>query len=119
MGVLGNTVGNAINAYTGNSSGTNLESFLSKFSNSKGRYVDTIDPLGTFDVKFKFYPTVKAVAAVDKWTKVGQSLVNSAVSMGENLLDNATGGLYSSLTEGGAGSVMKAHDDYKDVWQHS
>ena len=71
MGVLGNVVGDAVNAYTGNSSGTNLESFLSKFSNAKGRYVDTIDPLGTFDVKFKFYPTVKAVAEVDKWTKVG------------------------------------------------
>ena len=119
MGVLGDAVGNAINAYTGNSSGTNLESFLSKFSNSKGRYVDTIDPLGTFDVKFKFYPTAKATKDVDKWTKVGQSLVNSAVAAGENFLDNATGGLYSSLTEGGSGSIMKAHDEYKETWQHS
>ena len=59
------------------------------------------------------------MTSVDKWKKVGQSLVNSAINAGENLLDNATGGLYSSLTEGGAGSVMKAHDEYKETWQHS
>ena len=54
MGFLSDTVGNAINAHKAKKEGsvtrTDLQTFLGKFGSSAGRYVETIDPLGTFDV---------------------------------------------------------------------
>jgi len=123
MSAIGDLIGNAVDAYSGKSSGTTLQSFLDKFTNSQGRYVDTLDPLGTFDVRFRFHPTLTAKELAGKsdsaWGRVGSSLVNSLKSMGTQALDNLTGGLFSSLTEGGAGSVKKAHDGFKEAGKHS
>ena len=56
MGTLGNIVGNAIDAGFGKSRGTTLQDFLSHFSSSEGKWINTIDPFSTFDVKIRFYP---------------------------------------------------------------
>lgn len=45
-------IGGAVGAFTGEGSRTSLKTFLDKFSNTAGRYVDTIDPLSLFDVEF-------------------------------------------------------------------
>jgi hypothetical protein len=123
MGALGDLVSNAVDAYSGTSSGTTLQSFLDKFSSSSGRYVDTLDPLGTFDVRFRFHPTLTAAEIAKKGGsalgRVASSLVNSLKSMGTQALDNLTGGLFSSLTEGGSGSVMKARKDFKEAGSHT
>jgi hypothetical protein len=53
MGFLDDTIGNAVNAYKAKDSATtktDLQTFLGKFSSSSGKYIDTIDPLCTFDV---------------------------------------------------------------------
>ena len=63
-------VDNLTNAYSGKSSGeTTLKDFLNKFGSTKGRYVDTLDPLTTFDVKFKFFPSIEAEKPKKKATK--------------------------------------------------
>ena len=80
MGFLGDAVGNAVNAANNNGNDvtrTDLQTFLGKFSSSAGRYVET------------------------KASRVVNSLVNSALQAGKNALDNATGGIFSSLTQGG------------------
>lgn len=61
----------------------------------------------------------KKQAKVSALRRVGQSVVNSLKQSGTNLLDNITGGLFSSLTEGGSGSVMKQHDSFKDIGRHT
>lgn len=123
MGALGDIVSDAIDAYSGKSSGTTLQSFLDKFSSSTGRYVDALDPLGTFDVRFRFHPTLTAAEIAKKGGtglgRVASSLVNSLKSMGTQALDNLTGGLFSSLTEGGAGSVMEARSGFKEAGRHT
>ena len=53
MGLLSDIAGNAVNAYNSDDSSvtkTDLQTFLNKFSSSANRYVETLDPLGTFDV---------------------------------------------------------------------
>ena len=53
MGLLSDIAGNAVKAYNSDDNATtktDLQTFLSKFSSSAGRYVETIDPLGTFEV---------------------------------------------------------------------
>ena len=117
MGVIGDLV----DAYKGESSGTTLKDFLDKFGSTKGRYVDTLDPLTTFDVKFKFFPSIEAEKPKnsDVLSRIGQSALNSLKSAGTNLLDSVTGGLFSALTEGGEGSVEKAKKDFKYKRDHT
>lgn len=124
MGALTGMIGNAIDAYSGSgSSRPKLQDFLDKFSSSQGRYVDTIDPLGLFKVRFRFFPSLTADELMQRGGsalgRVGQSLVNSLKTMGTSVLDNATGGLFSSLTEGGAGSVMNAKEKFSETGRHS
>lgn len=40
----------------GGSGGSNLKGFISKFNSTDGKYVETIDPLNTFDVTVEFFP---------------------------------------------------------------
>jgi hypothetical protein len=56
MGAIGNVIGKAIDTVSGNTPGTTLQDFLSHFSSSDGKWINTIDPFSTFDVKIKFYP---------------------------------------------------------------
>ena len=49
---LGDVIGKAVDAYNGNATGTTLEDFLTKFTPAGGAYVNTIDPLHTFEISF-------------------------------------------------------------------
>jgi len=106
MGVLGTAASKAVDAATGATHGTNLEEFLTKFSSTAGVFVDTIDPLHTFEVEFKFFPTEfspheGAVPDADDnkgWLeKLGSSLANSAMDAVNNLGDSLTGGMLGSI----------------------
>ena len=109
MGVLGTAASKAMDAATGASHGTTLEEFLSKFSSTAGVFVDTIDPLHTFEVEFKFYPIsgqphdgVPDTPAgekdfLDKLKDAGASLADSAMNAVNNLGDSLTGGLLGSI----------------------
>lgn len=112
-----------MDAYKGkkSSDGTTLKDFLDKFGSTKGRYVDTLDPLTTFEVKFKFFPSIEAEKPkkADAWSRVAQSAVNSLKAAGTNLLDSVTGGLFSALTEGGKKSVKDAKDSFKYKHDHT
>ena len=89
MGTLGNVIGKAIDAAAGNSSGTTLQDFLSHFSSSEGKWINTIDPFSTFDVRIKFYPSVEVEEKKkDLLDRLGDSLVSSAKSMVKNLANN-------------------------------
>ncbi len=77
-----------------------LSEFYSKFSSSAGKFVDTIDPLNSFDLTFEFSPNVGASndGKSDKWyEKLGDSIVSAAKTAGTNALNNLTGGIYSSV----------------------
>jgi hypothetical protein len=54
-------LGDLVNNIVGKETGTNLDQFLNKFGSSAGKYVDTINPLATFDIQMKFYPTIKSI----------------------------------------------------------
>ena len=77
-----------------------LSEFYSKFSSSAGKFVDTIDPLNSFDLTFEFSPNSGASndGESDKWyEKLGDSIVSAAKTAGTNALNNLTGGIYSSI----------------------
>ena len=105
MGVLGTAASKAVDAATGATHGTTLEEFLSKFSSTAGVFVDTIDPLHTFEVEFKFFPTettahdgIMTGEKNNSWLgNLGSSLANSAMDAANNLADNLTGGLLGSI----------------------
>ena len=64
---ISDTVGSLVDSALGRSSGTNLNTFLSKFYSSEGKFVDTLDPKSTFDVSMKFYPTIKSSGESSDW----------------------------------------------------
>lgn len=127
MGVLDSVVGNAVNAWNGDGnsvSKTNLQTFLNKFGSSAGKYIDTLDPLTTFDVQFKFFPTVSIAETKDhtrdKLKRVGNSLLNSGKDALMNAADNVTGGLASSVINGrDKESIEKQRDRFKEVHRHT
>lgn len=98
MGALGGIIDSAVDAGLGRQSGTTLQDFLNNFSSSEGIWVKTIDPLQTFDVRIKFYPTKDADEKKKDWLdRVGDSLMSSAKSAVKNLANNVTGGLLGSI----------------------
>ena len=79
MGSLGNIIGDAVGAALGTSSGTTLEDFLQHFGSSQGKWINDIDPLNTFDVTIKFYPTLPPkTEKKSTLSKIGSSLLGSA-----------------------------------------
>lgn len=67
MGAIGGTVGGVVNSGLnalggalgmdmGPAPGSTLEDFLNNFNQPGGLYSKTLDPLGTFDVEFRFFP---------------------------------------------------------------
>lgn len=87
MGLLSDIAGNAVKAYNSDdnvTTKTDLQTFLNKFSSSAGRYVETIDPLGTFEVQFKFYPTL----SLDELNKQGKpsAFKKSMASLGNSFV---------------------------------
>lgn len=127
MGALGNSitsiVGTGIDAVMGvehKPKGTNLENFLSKFGSSKGNWIDTIDPLETFDVKFSFQPSPEkekeassdgSLASIVG--KIGASAISESKKLVNNLANNLTGGLLNSIMSNGSGSsIMDRHNKF-------
>ena len=103
---LGGVIGKAVSAATGAAYGTTLEDFLAKFSSSAGICVDTIDPLHTFEVSFKFYPTKNDT---EKEQDFGKQMLNSLKQAGSQALDNLTMG-FASAIGAGKGDIIKKHD---------
>lgn len=106
MGVLDTAASKAVDAATGATHGTTLEEFLSKFSSKAGVFVDTIDPLHTFEVEFKFFPTDSAAhegivkPASDNRSllqKIGASLAESGLNALNNAADSLTGGMLGAI----------------------
>lgn len=118
MGMLGNIVDNAVNAGFGKSKGTSLQDFLSHFSSSEGKWINTIDPFSTFDVRIRFYPPMPTELVktndnkkiLDRLNDVGNSLVSSAKSAVKNAANNLTGGLLGSIMNSKV-DIMKKHND--------
>jgi len=80
------------------SKGSNLKGFLSKFNSSEGLYVNTIDPLHTFDVTMSFYPMIGGgEESVGTLKKIGNAIVSAAQGAVRNASNNLTGGLVGSL----------------------
>ena len=110
MGALGGIINNAVDAAVGKSSGTTLQDFLSNFSSSEGIWAKQIDPLATFDVSFKFYPSDWSKGEDGKWYEnLGNSLLNSAKGAVKNLTNNVTGGLLGSIMNSKV-NIMTNHD---------
>lgn len=114
MGALGDIINDAVDAATGKSSGTTLQDFLSHFSSSEGIWIKQIDPLATFDLTFKLYPTIEAETKGSKkewYEALGDSLVSSAKSAVKNLANNVTGGLLGSIMNSEV-KIMDKHDTF-------
>lgn len=83
--------------------GSNLKGFLSKFNSSQGKFVDKVDTLQTFDLKFKFYPEKK----IDNESSNG-FLKKALVGVSDNL----TGGLVTAFTQDEE-SINTKRDEWK------
>ena len=127
MGALGDIVNGAIDSVSGSSSGTHLKDFLNHFSPSDGKWIQTIDPLTTFELTFKFHPDQFDAGEskgsggnglVDKLKALATSLANSAAQATTNALNNATGGLLGAMV-GQSTNVKKMHNDFKQAGQES
>lgn len=110
MGALGNIINGAVGAAAGKNSGTNLQDFLSHFSSSDGIWAKQIDPLATFDVSIKFYPTLGSENKKSWLENLGDNLLNSAKGTVKNLANNVTGGLLGSIMNNV--DVMKKHAEF-------
>lgn len=114
MSALGGVINSVIDAATGKTSGTTLDSFLSKFGSSAGKHVDTINPLATFEVSFAFEPTSGSKSTFG----VLDALGTAGTSMITNALNNVSGGLLGGLLSGSEG-VMQEHNSFSKVGQHT
>lgn len=119
MAFISDTVNSVVDAATGSNSGTNLQQFLSKFGSTEGKYVNTINPLATFDVSMKFKPSADDIS-LSKGTKVLNALGTAATSAIKNLGNNLTGGLMSSLTNDIFGSSVEyQHNTFAYAGRHT
>lgn len=107
MATLGSLVSNGVNQLVNEITGkdsdysytTTLEDFLTKFGSAEQKYVDTLDPLRTFEIKFRFFPSgnENAEGSASSSTFLGQ--LGSTI---RNVANNVTGGLAGSLLNMGA-----------------
>ena len=76
-----------------------MKDFLSKFSANGGEYIRSIDPLNTFELKFRFHPNSNDLVREGQEQEEGffSKLGDSLVSAGKDALNNATGGLTGNL----------------------
>lgn len=115
MGSLGQIINKTVDAATGSKSGTTLEDFLSHFSSAEAKWVNEIDPLTTFDVIIKFYPTLEPKKEKQSTlSKIGGSLLSSAKSAVKEGLNSVTGGLLGSIMNGKV-DIAKLHKKYDGV----
>lgn len=88
----------------GGYSGSSLKGFLSKFNSSEGNYINTIDPLNTFDVSMAFYPMLTGSG------KKKNKLLQAVAGATKNLLNNVTGGILGSIMNDV--DIMKLRTDF-------
>lgn len=113
MGAIAGLIDTAVGAATGSYSGSTLAGFLTKFSDAQGRRINQPDPYNTFDVRFKFFPCMKAQE--DKRSlgeKVGAAVLGSLENMAANAVNTMSGGLVASLMSLKNKSIDKQHDEY-------
>lgn len=124
---LGGIISDAASAALGASGArkTDLKDFLAKFSDSSGKHVNQLNPLNTFEVSFKFHPTLgdlekETVPKDDRewYEKLGSSLKNSAIGAAKNLVNNAMGGLLGSLFND-ENAVKNMKENYSDAGKYS
>ena len=118
MSSIGNVIGEAVGAVVGaTNSGTTLKDFLSKFSSSEGKWINTIDPFATFDVSIRFYPCEAQPSLAEEkslLSKLGDTAMSFAKSAVKNAANNITGGLLGSIMNGrDRVDVMKQHDSFE------
>lgn len=120
MGALANVINGVVDAATGSKSGTSLEDFLTHFSSSEAKWINTIDPYNTFDVSLTFYPQAQPQQKEKESTlsKIGSSLIGSAKSAVKNAANNLTGGLVGSIMNGKV-DIMKCKSEFKQAGQQS
>lgn len=80
---------------------SSLNDFISKFNSSEQKYIDTIDPLHTFDISFAFWPNPDDLGAKEDeggiLKRIGNSMANAAKGAVKNAANNLTGGLLGSV----------------------
>lgn len=141
MGLVDGAINAVTNAVTGGSGAqdkslpaTGLEDFWSKFTSSEGYYVNTIDPLQTFEVAFKFYPCAKPETTgtgsgtgtsndpLDIARGVAGEMVGSAIKSVKsgisNAINNMTGGLLAAFDSSGK-TVTGAGAEFKNKGKQS
>lgn len=117
MSALGSVITSAVNSLTGKEAGTTIQDFLSNFSSADGALAKTIDPLASFDLYIKFFPTKEIAETKNTWYQnLGKSLVSSAKSMVKNAANNLTGGLLGSIM--GDVDILKKREEFTADDQH-
>ncbi len=119
MGVGSNFVNSFIDTVSDTNSGTNLQQFLNKFGSSAGKYAEQLNPLATFDVNIKFYPTIssKSIQNISTKDKIKGLLGSTVTSMATNLGNNLTGGLLTSLLN--KTTVESERKDFDKAGEHT
>lgn len=119
MGVGSNFVNSFIDTVSDTNSGTNLQQFLNKFGSSAGKYTEQLNPLATFDVNIKFYPTIssKSIQNISTKDKIKGLLGSTVTSMATNLGNNLTGGLLTSLLN--KTTVESERKDFDKAGEHT
>lgn len=102
--------------YNNRAYSTNLNDFLTKFSDSSGKYVNQLNTQNTFEVKFKFHPTLdisKNNTKKDLLDTLTSMAADKIVSSAKNAVNNMTGGLLASLMyDPETQSVLKLKDNF-------
>lgn len=110
---LGDVIGKAVDAYNGSSSGTTLEDFLTKFTPGGGAFVNSIDPLNTFEVSFTFYPDKLSKADTrSPGQRALDSLKQSGAQALNNLANNVTGGIAGAMANAKQKGIKESHDEF-------
>ena len=115
MGAIGNLINDVGDAAFERSSGTTLQTFLSKFSSTDAKHINVINPLTTFDAKIKFYPCIDPTKnnSSNILDKIGSALKDAGTNMLNNLANNALGGLVGSWLNDDEDRVINKHDSFQ------
>ena len=121
MSALGDVINGAVDSIAKTQSGTTLQDFLSHFGSAEGKWINQLDPLNTFDLSFKFYPTYepeKKDADKSALGRLGSSLLGSAKSAVKEGLNSVTGGLLGSFMNSKV-DIMKQRRDFEPIGKES
>lgn len=118
MGFISNGLESMVDAAIGNNSkGTDINTFLSKFYSSEGKFVNQLDPKSTFEITMEFFPHIKPAKNSDKgkdtwYSKLGKAATSFAKSAVKNAANNITGGLLGSIMNSKV-DIMEKHNKFE------